>query len=68
MMNDLVRVVSSPPHEAISTSEDIKNFRMNDFSRGATLYCVGHDASCRLSARGHLLSVLLCLSWLDVFC
>jgi hypothetical protein len=63
MMNDLARVVSSPPNKAIAASYDIRNFRGSDspkyFGGGATLYWVGHGASCKLSARGHLGLMLL---------
>jgi hypothetical protein len=67
IMNDLARVVSSPQNKAIVTLYDIKNFRGSDspyyFGGGAALYYVSHGASWKLSARGHLMSMLLCLAW-----
>jgi hypothetical protein len=42
MINDLVRVVSSPPNEAIAASQDMRNFCGSDspknFGGGAALY------------------------------
>jgi hypothetical protein len=65
MMKDLVRVVSSLLNDAIAASYNIRNFRGLDspyyFGRGVALYWVGHGASYKLSARGHLMSMLPCL-------
>jgi hypothetical protein len=67
-----VRVVSSPSNDAITASYNIKNFLGSDspyyFGGGATLYWVGHGASCKLSARVNLMSMLPCLGWRGAFC
>jgi hypothetical protein len=61
IMNDLMRVVLSPPNEAIAASYDIKNFWGSDspyyFGGVVALYWADHGASCKLSARGHLVSM-----------
>jgi hypothetical protein len=71
-MNDLVGVVLSLLNEAIAASYDIKNFSGLDsplyFGGGANLYWVGHGASYKLSARGHLVLMLPCLGWTGAFC
>jgi hypothetical protein len=64
MMNDLARIISLSPNEAIAGSLQIGNLRgyesLKYFGGGATLYLGSHGASCKLSANRHLLSMVPC--------
>jgi hypothetical protein len=59
MMNDLARVVSSPPvrHHGLIRHEELSWVGLSivlGYDGGTVLYCGGHGANCRLSAKGLL--------------